>query len=67
MKTSKITLQDGRTIEHLDVIHNRTYTSFSFRDKIKILFGAKVTIDSEIFTMNERVDVSGSQSRASVY
>lgn len=35
---------NGREITYKDVIHHDTTTVFDFKDRIKILFGKKVTI-----------------------
>ena len=51
------TIVDGKEIEHLDVIHHSTTTEFGFKDRIKILFGAKIFIDSKIYTKNEYCSV----------
>jgi len=43
---------NGRWIKYLDVIYHSTVSQFGFWDRVKILFGREVRIESELFTMN---------------
>lgn len=52
--------------EYQDVIHHSTNTVFSFMDRIKILFGKRVYIESEIYCNNEMVNVVGSEAKTFV-
>lgn len=58
---------NGREFEYGDVVIHTTYTRFSFWDRIKILFGKQVTIQSEIYCQEPIVSVMGSEARTSVY
>lgn len=57
---------NGREIEYLDVIHHNSITSFSFYDRIKILFGKKLHVQSQIYTDHEYCKVLGSDSKTFV-
>jgi hypothetical protein len=48
--------------EYQDVIHHNTTSQFLFADRIRILFGAKVYINSKLFCNNEYVHVVGSEA-----
>lgn len=65
MKTNKIII-GNKEIEYLDVVYHCTTTRFSFWDRIKILLGKPVIVDSEIYTLNEEVVILGSQSKSYV-
>lgn len=59
-------LANGRTIAHKEVVFNHTITTFSLRERIRILFGKKVFVNSDIFTFNDEVQVVASQSTSYV-
>jgi len=40
-------------INYLDVVHHTTTTRFSLWDRIKILFGEKVIVESKLYTAEE--------------
>ncbi len=44
---------NGRVITYSDVIHHDTHTVFGFMDRVRILFGKKATISSELYTKEE--------------
>lgn len=54
------TIVNGKLITHKDVIFHTTTTVFSFIDRIRILFGKKVYIQSDLYTMNDEAKVVGS-------
>lgn len=56
---------NGRWIEYNDVIHHTTDTRFSFWDRIKILLGKTVYINSEIYC-KEEVSVVASEANTHV-
>lgn len=49
--------------EYQDVIHHHTHSVFCFWDRVRILFGAKVYIDSQLYCNNEFVHVVGSEAK----
>ena len=56
MKTETKTI-DGRTFEHKDVIHAHCQgITFNFWDRLKFLFGIKMSVQMTIYTMNDQVD-----------
>lgn len=57
---------NGRTFEYGDEIIHTTTTRFGFWDRIKILFGKEVTIQSCIYAKEPVVSVMGSEARTSV-
>ncbi len=62
----EITEVNGRMVTHKDVIHHTTTTVFGFFDRIKILFGRKVFITSQIYTMNDTCEVICSKAHTVV-
>lgn len=50
-----------------DIIHHTTRTVFNFKDRLKILFGGEVTINSEIETEHEQCLVKRSSAKTHVY
>lgn len=48
---------NGKEVRHLEVLYHNTKTTFSFWDRVRILFGRQVVVSSRIYTMNESVDV----------
>jgi hypothetical protein len=48
---------NGKTIRHKDVIHYSTTSSFTWKQRLKILFGKKVSIYSVLFTMNNKIEM----------
>jgi len=65
METQTKTI-DGRTFDHKDVIHNHVTTYFSFVDRLKILFGKPVYSHSEIYTMDDEVNIVFSTTKTRV-
>lgn len=57
---------NGRTFEYGDEIIHITTSKFSFLDRIKILFGKEVTIQSSIYTKDPVVSCMGSEARTTV-
>lgn len=55
-------LSSGKEIEYLDVIHHRTITHISFWDRVKILLGRTLMVESEIYT-KEVCNVVASESK----
>jgi hypothetical protein len=55
------TFIENRTIQYEDVVLHTTITQLGFVDRLKILFGARIYINSEIFT-GEVVNVKGSKA-----
>lgn len=66
MKNIKTKILNGEEVEYQDVIHHKTTTEFSFWDRIKILFGAKLVIKSELFTGHEFCIIHGSDATSYV-
>lgn len=56
----------GRLIEYGDVVIHNTMTRFSFWDRIRILFGKTVHIQSDIYCKEDVVSVMGAEARTSV-
>ncbi len=53
METSERRVKvNGQEIEYKDIIYHTTITTFDFWDRIKILFGKKLTINSNIYVSN---------------
>lgn len=48
---------NGEVLFHRDVIFSNTQINFSFKDRIKILLGMTVHVDTKIYTMNHKIDV----------
>lgn len=65
MKKQKVTIE-GKEIEHQDVIHHNTITSLSFKDRLRVLFGKKIHVESRIYTDHEYCLVLGSDSKTYV-
>ncbi len=57
---------NGKEIEHLDVVFHTTRTKFRMWDRIKILLGKEVVIESELYTMHEHCKIAGSKAKGYV-
>jgi len=53
-------------VEHLDVIISTTTTTFSWRDRVRILFGKKLTTTTNIYTMHDHCQVVASEAKTVV-
>lgn len=62
----KFKIINGEPVEYLDVVHHRTTTKFKGWDKIKILFGREVIVNSQLFTKHEHCQVICSEAIAHV-
>jgi hypothetical protein len=60
------TLVNDRVVTHKDVIYHTTTTTFRFIDRIRILFGKRVIIQSDIFTMNDEAKVVATKATTHV-
>lgn len=54
---------NGREFEYGDTIHHETVTVFDWKDRLKILFGRKCRIVSQIYT-KQSCNVAGSEAQA---
>jgi len=64
--TIRLLLVNGKEIEYLAVIHHTLTISFGFWDKVRILFGKKAIIHSQIYTMNQESLVVGCEADANI-
>lgn len=58
---TRITIIDGNPIKHKEIIHHNSKTKFSWKDRLRILFGQPSIIKTEIFTMNDEITVLASR------
>ena len=49
-----------------DVVHSNTKIKLSFKDRVKVLFGAMIYSDVQISCENEYVNILGSESKVIV-
>lgn len=57
---------NGRKVNYLDVIHHTTTTHLNFWDRIKVLLGKEIIVQSEIYTQHEHCIVVGSEAKGFV-
>lgn len=58
---------NNETLEYQDaVFHSVNNVTFSFIDRIKFLFGFKFSIDTTIYTLNEKIDVVYTETTISI-
>lgn len=60
----KTKMVQGRQIVYKDVVHSNITVKFGCMDRIRILFGRKVYVESTVYTAHDECLVVGSESKA---